>query len=376
MEEVARYGSPRPTRDKDGGTPKKSKGSALARQPPSASDLVQLRKMIQSSADKDGAPRLDSVSLYSLGKLLGKGAFGAVKMGVHKLTGSVVAIKNFKKADVKNEVEARAIDREIRILKQSVHQHVIKLYEVIDSPTNYYLVMECAAHGDLAGHLEKKGRLREAESAKYLVQTMSAIAYCHANGVIHRDIKPENLLLDANYDIKVTDFGLSAIIKPGQLLKVACGTPSYSAPEVIARKEYDGTLTDVWSLGVLLYHLTHGCLPFNDTAHIRAGDYHVSTEHIVSSALDLLRKMLVVKPENRITLATASGHPWVASWRSHAMREPRRRFGLTHNVPDNDLVQHLEDKFGLRSEHVVTSLKAGRYNHATATYSLLEEEKG
>ena len=113
--------------------------------------------MIQSSVGKDGAPRLDSVSLYSLGKLLGKGAFGAVKMGVHKLTGAVVAIKNFKKADVKNEVEARAIDREIRILKQSVHQHIIKLYEVIDSPTNWYLVMECAANGDLAGHLEKKG---------------------------------------------------------------------------------------------------------------------------------------------------------------------------------------------------------------------------
>jgi serine/threonine protein kinase len=170
-------------------------------------ELAAYRKMIQSSVGKDGAPRLDSVSLYSLGKLLGKGAFGAVKMGVHKLTGAVVAIKNFKKADVKNEVEARAIDREIRILKQSVHQHIIKLYEVIDSPTNWYLVMECAANGDLAGHLEKKGRLREAEAAKYLVQTVEAIGCCHANGFIHRDIKPENLLLDVHYDIKVTDFG-------------------------------------------------------------------------------------------------------------------------------------------------------------------------
>ena len=142
---------------------------------------------------------------------------------------------------MKNEVEARAIDREIRILKQSIHMHIVKLYEVIDSPTNYYLVMECAARGDLASHLEKKGRLKEAEAAKYLVQTVEGIAHCHARGVIHRDIKPENLLLDANFDIKVTDFGLSAIIKPGQLLKVACGTPSYSAPEVIGRKEYDGT---------------------------------------------------------------------------------------------------------------------------------------
>ena len=429
MEEVAHYGSPHPVRRGDGGerasgTPRKGKGKesgGLSRQPPSSAELASLRRMIASSIGTDGcaarfgptheeatplcphtarstththvrgrvpcadhrprapsrasrAPRLDSVSLYSLGKLLGKGAFGAVKMGVHKLTGGVVAIKNFKKADVKNEVESRAIDREIRILKQSVHQHIIKLYEVIDSPTNYYLVMECAAHGDLAGHLEKKGRLREAETAKYLVQTASAIAHCHSRGVIHRDIKPENLLLDSNYDIKVTDFGLSAIVKPGQLLKVACGTPSYSAPEVISRKEYDGTLTDVWSLGVLLYHLTHGHLPFNDTAHIRAGDYHVTSEHIPPAALDLLRLMLVVRPEARATLAVVNTHPWVTQWSPHALREPRRRFGLTYTAPDTGLVTHLADKFGFRADHVEASLQGGVYNHATATYSLLEEE--
>jgi hypothetical protein len=380
MEEVARYGSPhmaRPNKHAEGKERAPSSASKRAKevapQAPSASEVAQLRKMILSSFGKDGVPRLDSVSLYSLGKLLGRGAFGAVKMGVHKLTGSVVAIKNFKKADVKSEVESRAIDREIRILKQSIHQHIIKLYEVIDSPTNYYLVMECAAHGDLAGHLEKKGRLKEPEAAKYLVQTISAIAHCHARGVIHRDIKPENLLLDAHYDIKVTDFGLSAIIKPGQLLKVACGTPSYSAPEVINRKEYDGTLTDVWSLGVLLYHMTHGRLPFNDLQHIRAGDYAVSNELIPPAALDLLRSMLVVSPDHRASLKRVSEHPWVVQWRPHALREPKRRFGLTHHDVDAELVRKIDEKFGLRSEHVEVSLKDGLYNHATATYSMLEE---
>lgn len=148
LEEVARYGSPRPGRARDdagAGTPrggssaskkggKDAGGNALAPQPPTAAEVAQLRKMIVSSFGKDGAPRLDSVSLYALGKLLGKGAFGAVKMGVHKLSGAVVAIKNFKKADVKNEVESRAIDREIRILKQSVHQHIIKLYAPLSTP--------------------------------------------------------------------------------------------------------------------------------------------------------------------------------------------------------------------------------------------------
>ena len=208
------------------------------------------------------------------------------------------------------------------------------------------------------------------------MQTVEAIGCCHANGFIHRDIKPENLLLDVHYDIKVTDFGLSAIVKPGQLLKVACGTPSYSAPEVICRKEYDGTLTDVWSLGVLLYHLTHGVLPFNDTAHIRAGDYHPNPEVIAPAALELLRTMLVVNANQRITLDTVSRHPWMVQWRPHALRPPRRRFVLTYHEPDPELVKHIEDKFGLMAEHVEASLKGGLYNHATASYSLLEEERG
>ena len=200
----------------------------------------------------------------------------------------------------------------------------------------------------------------------------------------------------------MTDFGLSAIVKPGQLLKVACGTPSYSAPEVICRKEYDGTLTDVWSLGVLLYHLTHGVLPFNDTAHIRAGDYHPNPEVIAPAAfelrrgviatdglpdclphqviapaaLELLRTMLVVNANQRITLDAVSRHPWMVQWRPHALRPPRRRFGLTYHEPDPELVKHIEDKFGLMAEHVEASLKGGLYNHATASYSLLEEERG
>ena len=369
MEEVARCASPRPTgqRGKGGGR------TPLRAQPPTASELGQLRKLVSASYSAEGELRLDSVSLYSLGKRLGKGAFGAVKAGVHKLSGGVVAVKNFKKADVKHDVEAKAIEREIRILKNAHHQHIIRLYEVIDSPTNYYIVMECASNGDLGGHIERCKRLGEAEAARYYVQTVEAVAHCHEHGVIHRDIKPENLLLDANHDIKLTDFGLSATVRPGQLLKVPCGTPAYSAPELISRKEYDGTLSDAWSLGVLLYFMLAGVLPFSKESQIRAGDYAPRPEVMPPAVLALITRLLVVRVDQRATLAEVRQHEWLLAWRATALPAPPRRFGLTYHEPDPALLARLDERFGLRAEHVSRSLRQGVYNHATATYLLLEE---
>ena len=204
----------------------REKAQAIKPQPPSAAELAALRKLVSAASAKDGTLRLDSVSLYSLGKLLGKGAFGAVKVGVHKLSGAVVAIKNFKKSDIKSEVEQKGIEREIKIMAAN-HQHVIRLYEVIDSPTNFYLVMECAPNGDLGAHekVPLGGRTRQ-----FLVQTASAVAHCHGRGVVHRDLKPENLLLDGNMDIKLTDFGPA-----GQARRAAEGAVRHAraAPELI-----------------------------------------------------------------------------------------------------------------------------------------------
>ena len=172
------------------------------------------------------------------------------------------------------------------------------------------------------------------------MQTASAVAHCHGRGVVHRDLKPENLLLDGNMDIKLTDFGLSALVKPGVLLKVPCGTPAYSAPELISRQPYDGTRADVWSLGVLLYQMLHGTLPFHDTKHIRAGEYTVSSQLVPAAALPLLRHMLTVAPKERATLeavkaetpvvvvaenvALVGAAPAAAPLRPHAHRRRRR----------------------------------------------------
>ena len=332
-----------------------------------------LCSLSQASAAKE--LRKWSLSDFDIGKPLGNGKFGKVYLAREKKSHFIVALKVLYKSQLSKANVEHQLRREIEIQAHLRHPNILRLYGYFYDQTRIYLILEFAAKGELYKELQKNKVFDEKRSAKYIKSLAGALEYCHTKHVIHRDIKPENLLLDAHYDIKVTDFGLSAIIKPGQLLKVACGTPSYSAPEVICRKEYDGTLTDVWSLGVLLYHLTHGVLPFNDTAHIRAGDYHPNPDVIAPAALELLRTMLIVRADQRATLADVSRHPWVLHWRPQALREPRRRFGLTYNEADAALVAHLEDKFGLQADHVEASLKGGLYNHATATYNLLEEQR-
>lgn len=213
-----------------------------------------------------------------------------------------------------------------------------------------------------------------ADAARYFLQTAEALAHCHVHGVIHRDIKPHNLLLNRQRDIKLTDFGLSAIVRPGQKLRVPCGTPAYSAPELLLRPcEYDGSLSDVWSLGVLLYQLLHGRLPFSDTSQVRAGEYALSSQHVPAAAASLLRGMICVDPQQRASLDDVFAHEWSQHWRPHCLHVPQRRFGLTYELPDTALLQIIEAQFGMPAGLVSSALHENAFNHCTATYSLMEE---
>ena len=212
------------------------------------------------------------------------------------------------------------ITREIKILKKIRHPFVIQLYQIIETNDELYLIMEHADQGELFEYIVKNGRVDNVMAAKLFKMLLEGIEYLHANGVCHRDLKPENLLLEQDSNsLKIIDFGLSNMYSnPDQLLKTACGSPCYAAPEMIAGKEYKGLQVDIWSCGVILYAMLCGFLPFEDKdtnklyAKIMKCKYTIPAD-ISEDAKDLITKILNTNPGERFTLEQIRAHPWFTS---------------------------------------------------------------
>ncbi|XP_047269192.1 CBL-interacting serine/threonine-protein kinase 9 isoform X3 [Capsicum annuum] len=204
---------------------------------------------------------------YELGKTLGEGSFAKVKYAKNVQTGDHVAIKIINRERVLRQNIMEQIKREISTMKLIRHPNVVRIFEVMASKTKIYIILEYVHGGELFDEIARHGRLKEDEARRYFQQLINAVDYCHSRGVYHRDLKPENLLLDSFGTMKVSDFGLSALskqVRDDGLLHTACGTPNYVAPEVLTDKGYDGTTTDVWSFGVILFVLMAGYLPFDE----------------------------------------------------------------------------------------------------------------
>eukprot|EP01050_Picozoa_sp_SAG11_P004777 SAG11_NODE_314_length_10874_cov_12.170302_5_plen_526_part_00 len=266
----------------------------------------------QQSAAARGAVKIGP---YALAKTLGVGSFGKVKLGQHDLTGHKVAVKILNRKKIQSLEMDEKVRREIKILKLFMHPHIIRLYEVIDTPTDIFVVMEYVSEGELFDYIVEKGRLSEDDGRKFFQQIVSGIDYCHRHMVVHRDLKPENLLLDSDLNVKIADFGLSNMMRDGAFLKTSCGSPNYAAPEVISGKLYAGPEVDVWSCGVILYALLCGSLPFDDEnipnlfKKIKGGIYSLPN-HLSEGVRDLIPRMLVVDPMKRITIKKIRQHPW------------------------------------------------------------------
>lgn len=254
---------------------------------------------------------------YEIGRLLGQGTFAKVYYARSVKTGQGVAIKVIDKEKIVKVGLIEQIKREISVMRLIKHPNVVNLYEVMATKTKIYFVMEYAKGGELFNKVAK-GRLKENTARKYFQELMNAVDFCHSRGVYHRDLKPENLLLDENEDLKISDFGLSALAdskRQDGLLHTTCGTPAYVAPEVINRKGYDGVKADIWSCGVILYVLLAGYLPFHNSnlmelyRKIGKADYKCPS-WFPPEVRKLLARILDPNPSSRISIAKIKENPW------------------------------------------------------------------
>jgi len=226
-----------------------------------------------------------------------------------------VAVKILEKVKILEQADKTRVEREIKILKTLRHNNIIQLYSVISTSTTIYLIMEYASGKELFDYIVLKQRLNEMEACKFFQQIISGIEYLHKLRIVHRDLKPENLLLDNKKEIKIADFGLSNLYSKGELLKTACGSPCYAAPEMIAGKKYSGLMVDIWSSGIILYAMLCGYLPFEDKNNeilykkITEGKFTLPN-NISESAVDLLKRILNTDPRKRFNISQIRNHPW------------------------------------------------------------------
>ncbi|XP_022961147.1 CBL-interacting serine/threonine-protein kinase 24 isoform X2 [Cucurbita moschata] len=256
------------------------------------------------------------IGKYEMGRTVGEGTFAKVKFACNTETKEGVAMKVMAKSSILKHKMVEQIKREISIMKIVRHPHIVRLHEVLASQTKIYIILEFVSGGELYDKIVLHKKIPEFESRRYFQQLIDAVAHCHSKGVYHRDLKPENLLLDADGNLKVSDFGLSALSQQGvELLHTTCGTPNYVAPEVLRGQGYDGAAADIWSCGVILYVLMAGYLPFSESGlptlnmKINAAEY--SCPYWFSpGAKSLIQKILDPNPKTRIRIEEIRKDPW------------------------------------------------------------------
>eukprot|EP01029_Cantina_marsupialis_P032173 TRINITY_DN95_c1_g2_i2.p1 TRINITY_DN95_c1_g2~~TRINITY_DN95_c1_g2_i2.p1 ORF type:complete len:682 (+),score=222.40 TRINITY_DN95_c1_g2_i2:232-2046(+) len=314
------------------------------------------------------------MEMYTLGKVLGEGSFGKVRLAWHSLTGEKVAIKCYEKSRIKSPNQWKRVEQEIRLMRKMDHNNIIRLLETVETPKRMNIVMECAVGGNLCSYVKYRRRLDANEARTIFVQIVNALDYLHSMNVIHRDVKLENILFDKHRCIKMVDFGFS-VRNATKKLKIFCGTPSYMAPEIVMRKEYWGRPVDVWSLGVLLYAMLCGCFPFTAKSYpdlyrkIVRGQFTIPGE-FSKSLKHLLQHMLCLDPFKRYSLAQIKRHPWTMEMDRMI---PRCPYALSHNPADNirqDVVEKVV-AFDIPRQQLVQSLLQNNRDSMTSTYHLM-----
>jgi len=303
------------TKDKDNS----KKGVSPSSKP--LNDGVRVDGLLEEFVPRaaQSTPRFNE--LYKLGDVLGSGAFSTVRTGYSLDSGITYAVKCVNRKKLTDEDAAALLD-EVGILRMLCHRNVIRLYDFIEEPDTYYLVMERMCGGELFDRVVAKAYYNEKEARDTCKVLLEAVSYCHANNVAHRDLKPENLLLlrpDNDSEVKIADFGFAKWCTKPKSLKTQCGTPGYVAPEILEGVLYD-TKADMWSIGVILYILLGGYPPFLESSQkklfqkIKAGSFKFHSEYwdpVSKDAKDLIASLLTVDPDKRLTADRALENPWI-----------------------------------------------------------------
>ncbi|XP_074593090.1 serine/threonine-protein kinase BRSK2-like [Brevipalpus obovatus] len=327
------------------------------------------------------------VGPYRLERTLGKGQTGLVKLGVHCVTGKKVAVKIINR-DKLSESVLQKVEREIAIMKLIEHPHVLGLYDVYENKKYLYLILEHVSGGELFDYLVKKGRLTPKEAKRFFRQIISALDFCHSHSICHRDLKPENLLLDEKNNIRIADFGMASLQIEGSMLETSCGSPHYACPEVIRGEKYDGRRADVWSCGVILYALLVGALPFDDDnlrqllEKVKRGVFHIP-HFVPSECQDLLRGMIEVDSNKRLTLQEVVRHPWVTGGSKDELELelPMKEVVQTHIIPtvddlDPDVLTNMTSLGCFKDkEKLLRELLSTNHNMEKVIYFLLLDRK-
>ncbi|GAA0169750.1 non-receptor serine/threonine protein kinase [Lithospermum erythrorhizon] len=274
--------------------------------------------LIRGSEEKEERERGMRLGKYEIGRTLGEGNFGKVKYAHNINSGKSFAIKILDKKKIVGLNIVDQITREIGTLKLLKHPNIVRLYEVLASKTKIYMVLQYVNGGELFDRIASKGKLSEANGRRLFQQLIDGVSYCHNRGVIHRDLKLENVLVDEKGNIKITDFGLSALpdhFRDDGLLHTTCGSPNYVAPEILSNRGYNGATSDLWSCGVILYVILSGYLPFDDRnlavlyQKILKGEVQIP-KWLTPGAHNLIKRILDPNPRTRITIAELKEHVW------------------------------------------------------------------
>mmetsp|Transcript_17622 Transcript_17622/g.31624 ORF Transcript_17622/g.31624 Transcript_17622/m.31624 type:complete len:331 (-) Transcript_17622:1175-2167(-) len=313
--------------------------------------------------------KTDFEKKYTTKEVLGRGSFAIVKRTIRKKDGKELAVKIIKKTKL-GQKELQIVHDEVKIMDKIHHPNCVKLEEIFETNKKLYLVMEKLSGGELFDRIVAKGSYSEKEASMLVASVCKALMYLHKIGIVHRDLKPENLIYaNTSKDslIKITDFGLAKLKEgQGQMMTTACGTPGYVAPEVLKKQKYNEAV-DIWSMGVILYILLCGFPPFYHEKtqklyqQIKSGAYDFPDPYwkdITDSAKDLIRKMLTVDPDKRISIPQILEHPWISGTAAST-----RQFGKGHA----DRLRKLQARRKLRKTiHIIIAVN--RFSHFIEEY--------